>query len=495
MLRMGTANKLIVINEGLMNDLSAALEYSALPEQSLLITIPHLRRLIPSIFSIVNHPVDPGGNSRKQRGQYYHARYHDPDENIFFQIQNRPIPDVGVEEPTRGLIYRKVDLYPLYQQLRAPDADMIQDFESPYVHHFLQKLPLNMGFAQMFSSVFSTIFAHSMSNEGLRFIMLSISSFLADNMEGRPPLRSYRYLQLGIPKIQQALADGDIDDALIYSVFLAAYLHLIGGELASTRRHLEGLQLLLERYHVAPGEFRQDMPPELMFVWRMAIRMDHQWALGDQDAIFPLVTEQDDSRRRWVQRLVDYSHPEMVEWALAQFALDDLLTRAIAINKRAIQIRSSSGRDEELTESAIRRETSKLLEEHQAWNDRPCVKAASDQTKAEQRMVETNEELWADSDTERFLHYPPLRISNKFYGVIQVQYYWVLIYITFITHPKPGPYPYERFQAAIDICRTYASVGWSHIYGVCRIILGFYMTGLTLGEPMYPTGTVLSIRS
>ena len=88
-----------------------------------------------------------------------------------------------------------------------------------------------------------------------------------------------------------------------------------------------------------------------MFIWRMAIRMDHQWAIGDQDPIFPLVTKPDDTRRRWVQRLVDYSHPEMVEWALAQFSLDDLLTRAIAINKRVIQLRSTSSPDDELTES------------------------------------------------------------------------------------------------------------------------------------------------
>src|SRR5437762_3072668 len=194
----------------------------------------------------------------------------------------------------------------------------------------------------------------------------------------------------------------------------------MGGELASTRRHLEGLRMLLQRYHVTSGEFRLDMPPELMFIWRMAIRMDHQWALGDQDAIFPLVAKHDDTRRRWVQKLVDYSHPEMVEWALAQFALDDLLTRAIAINKRAIQLRSTSNTDDELTESAIRRETHKLLQEHQLWNERPCVKAAIEQTMADQSMIEENGELWDETEAIRFLHYPPLKISNKLYGAIQV---------------------------------------------------------------------------
>ena len=343
-----------------------------------------------------------------------------------------------------------------------------------------------MGFAQLFPSVFSTIFAHSMTNEGLRFMMLAVSSFLADNMAELPPLRSYRYLQMGIPRIQQALTDGQIDDALVYSVFLAAYLHLIGGELASTRRHLEGLRLLLQRYNTAAGEFGPNMPPELMFIYRMAIRMDHQWALGDQEAIFPLLTNQSDW---WIQRLVDYSQPEMVEWAVAQFALDDLLTRAIAINRRAIQLRESGGPDQDLAETAIRRETAKLLEEHNAWNNRGCVKAAKRKQEAEQQMMELNDEV-IQAEQDRFLHYPPLKFSDKLYGAILVQYYWVQIYITFITYPHPGPYPYDRFEAAIDVCRTYANVGWSHTCGTCRVVIGLYLTGLTLGEPMYPMGTL-----
>ena len=364
---------------------------------------------------------------------------------------------------------------------------MIQDFESPYVHFFLRKLPFNMGFAQLFPSVFGTIFAHSMTNEGLRFMMLAVSSFLADNMAERQPLRSYRYLQMGIPRIQQALADGQIDDELIYSVFLAAYLHLISGELASTRRHLEGLRLLLQRYSIAPGEFDPNTPAELMFIYRMAIRMDHQWALGDQEAIFPLVTKQDDACRRWIQQLVHDSQPEIMEWAIAQFALDDLLTRAIAINRRAIQLRESPGQDQDLTETAIRSETAKLRIEHQAWNERECVKAAKKQQEAEQQMMGLNDDF-LQVEQDRFLHYPPLKLSDKLFGAILVQHYWVQIYITFITHPRPGPHPYDRFQAAIDVCRTYANVGWSHTCGICRVIVGLYLTGLTLGEPMYPIG-------
>jgi len=345
-----------------------------------------------------------------------------------------------------------------------------------------------MGFAHLFPSVFGTIFAHSMTNEGLRFMILAVSSFLADNMAKRPPLRAYRYLQMGIPRIQEALTDGPIDDALTFSVFLAAYLHLVGGELASTRRHLQGLRILLQRYHLTSDHLRPDVPPEVMFVWRMAIRMDHQWSISDQNAIFPLVANHDSQRRQWVQKLVDFSHPEKIDWALAQFALDDLLTRAIAINKRAIQLRNT---DSSIAEYAIRLERTKLMEEHKSWGERECIRKARQKLEAEQRLFAAS--VFNDTRDEvsllNFLDYPPLRVSDKLYGATLVQYYSVLMYITFITHPQTGPDPFERYQAAIDFCRTLAALGWAHACCGSGTVLGLYLTGLTLGEPLYPKGS------
>ena len=457
-------------------------------EQSLPITLPHLRSIFPCLPAVANMVVDAGVATRTAKLQNYHARYHDQTDNIFLQMQRYPIPHNATDEPVQDLLYDRLDLYPLYQQLRAPGTDVIEDFESPYVHFFLQKMPFSMGFAHLFPSVFGTIFAHSMTNEGLRFMMLAVSSFLADNMAKRPPLRAYRYLQMGIPRIQEALTEGPIDDALTFSVFLAAYLHLVGGELASTRRHLQGLRILLQRYHLTTDHLRPDIPPEVMFVWRMAIRMDHQWAISDQNTIFPLVTNHELERRQWIQKLVDFSHPEKIDWALAQFALDDLLTRAIAINKRAIQLRANA--DSGVAEYAIRLETTKLLEEHQSWGERECIRKARQKLEAEQRLYAATifNDPTDDVMLANFLDYPPLRVSDKLYGTALGQYYWVLMYITFITHPQPGPDPFERYQAAIEFCRTVAALGWSQVCCGPGTVLGLYLTGLTLGEPIYPKG-------
>jgi hypothetical protein len=435
--------------------------------------------------------VDSRVASRSQPGQYYHARYHASDDNIFLQIQKRHIPDFPTDESAMAISSIQPNLLPLYQQLGVPEWQTIPEVESRYLHYLTRELPANIGAGEMFPSVFGTIFARSMSNDALRYLMLAVSSFLADNRSHRPSLYAFKYLQMGIPQIQQALTDGEIDDALIYAVFFAAFLHLACGELASMRRHLEGLHLLLQRYQVGHGDLQptRNAPDELMFIWRMAIRMDHMWAIADQECIFPLVAQQDDLHRPWIRRLVGYSRPEMVEWALAHFALDDLLTRSISISKKATQLRSVNGNDKDIAEAAIRLETTKLLNEHQNWTSRSCVKAAADLAATEQQIYD--ELGFPDINATPFLHYPALKITDKLYGALLIQYHWVWIYITFITRPETCPSSIERFQAAIELCRIYASVGWTKIVGVCRMILGLYLAGLTFGEPMYPTGIMI----
>lgn len=349
---------------------------------------------------------------------------------------------------------------------------------------------MNLGVNQSLQTSIGEIIGRSMFDEVLRNMILAVSSFLVDNICNRPPLRSYKYLQLGLPHIKKGLSDGTVDDSLIYSVYLAACLHSISGELASCRQYLQALHVLLQRYQAVPGSpgHAVNPPPEMMLIWRMAIRMDHTWAMGDQESVFPLAAPQEDLHRGWIQLLVPHDQPEMVEWILAQFALDDLLTRAINIMKKAILLRKlGTHKEPDKIEAAIEMETKNLFNELNAWTSRPCISIASIQTTLEQCMSE-DASLPDDANAVQFLHYPPLKISNKLYGALLVQYYWTFMYLTFITHPQPGPFPVERFQAAVDLGRTYAAIGGGNSVGVSRLVLGLYLTGLTLGEPMYPTG-------
>ena len=457
-------------------------------KQSLSITIPHLRCTF--FYEKGLMAVEPRSPAPKHSGQSYHARYNESEENIFLQLQKHNPPERKDNSSTAGIRIVNYAVFPLYHQLGIPDSDTTSYMEPRYIAYLLQEVPDTLGAGQMFPAVFPKLYAHALNHEGLRYTMLAVASFLTDNKNNRPPLYAFKYLQMGIGQIQQALTEGTITDALIYAVFFAAYLHFICGELASTRRHLEGFHLLLQRYQTPPAEFQPVITPpaELMFVWRMAIRMDHTWAIGGRILVFPLVSKQDELHRGWVGKLVEgENHDVTVEWALAQFALDDLLTRAIALNMKAVQLRSQPGYDKEIVEAAIEQETTILLEEHRSWNERPCVRSAREQDVLDDSRNQAPQPFHTTSST--FLHYTKLHIRNQLYAANLIQHYWVLIYITFISHSDPGPSPHKRFQTAIELCRTSAAVGSALPVGVCRMILGFYLAGLTSSERMYPTGS------
>jgi hypothetical protein len=441
--------------------------------------------------------VDPGSRTRAGPTPSYHARYNDSAENLFLQLQRQDLPDRINSFPTSVIGMFNYNVFPIYHHLGIPDLDPTPYHEPRYVRYLLQQVPDTLGAGQLFPLVFEKIYTHSLNHEGLRYSMLAVASFLADSKDNRPPLYAFKYLQRGTPIIQQELTDGIITEALIYAVFFFAYLHFTCGELASTRRHLQGLHLLLQQYQTSPTKSYPVITPpaELMFIWRMAIRMDHTWAIGDQGLVFPLVSKQDELHREWISKLVDREKPEIVEWILAQFALDDLLTRGIALNRKAMHLRSEPGYDKEIVEVAIEHETIKLMEEHRSWNQRSCVKAA---LTAQAHKAQGNQDH-ADNNTvntqsSSFLHYPPFIFTDQLYGANLIQYYWVLLYITFITHHSSGPSPCQRFETAIKFCRSYAAVRGTKTVGVCRMVLGLYLAGLTLSEPVYPTGLYQSPR-
>jgi hypothetical protein len=406
-------------------------------------------------------------------------------------MQAQPVPTPTLTDEympaSPGAPREEVDLFPLYDQLSEPYIPGVSEAELKYCHFFITQLPVIWGVHQMFPSFLTTIFARSLGSKNLYFMVLAVSSYLLDRRLQRSELQSYKYLQQGLPLIKSAIEDGICDDALIYSVFLAAYLHQICGEIATSRRHLEGLYLLLRQHRVIPGEgeISENNTPELKLVWRLAIQLDHMWAIGEHNLVFPISTKQDDVHREWIGQLVDLARPEMAEWALSQFALDDMLSKAISVMNKATQLRSLPKGDSVKTEQAIATESESLLEAHVQWLDRPCIKSATEKaiSDSEDKLL-----ILKGLDDKSPIHYPATRITNKGFGALMVQYFWVLMYITFIKDPRPGAGPHERFQAALDLCSTYEAIGCKETFGIGRMVLGLYITGLTLGESSKPKG-------
>lgn len=407
-------------------------------------------------------------------------------------MQSTPLQDgSSTDEETNSYLIHCFDLAPFHTHLDDPLLPAFTEAEGRYIDFFISGLPVILGIHRMFPRFLGYIFARAIWTDALRSMVLAVSSYFVDNKLQKPPYHSYKYLQQAMPLIQDAITHEIVDDALIYSVFLAAYLHQICGELASSHRHLEGLHLLLGRYDVLSVHTKKaaDETPVLKLVWRLAIQLDHMSAIGDEKLVFSLDQEDDDNNRReWISRLVDAARPEMVDWALAQFALDDMLTKAILVMSRASQLRSLMNGDSRKTETAIECEATKLLDDHSLWFERSCINAAKEQYLMEESDFGHELSAIEGSNSEMSLVLAPQQTINKGFGALMIQYYWVLMYITFISDSRPGVGPPKRYQAAVNLCRIYEATGCKDTFGIGRMVLGLYLTGLTFNESSFPAG-------
>ena len=84
-------------------------------------------------------------------------------------------------------------------------------------------------------------------------------------------------------------------------------------------------------------------------------------ALGNrgQDLVFPSpAPNQDDFHRTWISRIAS---PEATEWALAEFALDDLHHHTLHLEKFAQKLRSSSFYDSIIDEARIQQFSGQVM--------------------------------------------------------------------------------------------------------------------------------------
>src|SRR6202020_2150251 len=110
--------------------------------------------------------------------------------------------------------------------------------------------------------------------------------------------------------------------------------------------HLRGLSLLLQNHS---GMRDKHPSTTTMLIWRSGIRMDHFLSsMYPCKPIFPPPPrEQEDFHRTWIHgsvRSIDAGE----DWAMAQFALDNLQLRAAHLSWRASQLRSANSNEVEI---------------------------------------------------------------------------------------------------------------------------------------------------
>ena len=161
----------------------------------------------------------------------------------------------------------------------VPTPD-IPTSDLPYFTFFLEQMSNILPYVNLFPSAPSNVFSASLQHPALRHSILSISALIADKKSDRGRVTALDHLQKSLKHLQTSLSAVEVDEGMAISIFLLAYFNVGSGEHATARKHLHGLQLVLEQLkqnHLArnggvPSPYA--VSPLTMLIWRMAIRMD-----------------------------------------------------------------------------------------------------------------------------------------------------------------------------------------------------------------------------
>jgi hypothetical protein len=405
------------------------------------------------------------------------AVYNQPSNNLFLRLQDEPIPSTSEDEEIYEL--------PMIQAIGAPDDTSLYTVDSRYLHFFLQELPSLLSVDHLFPNAMSRILGMTIGNPALWHSLLALSSYLADKLIGRPTSRTYIHLHHSLPLIQNAIQNMTIDDSHIAAVFLLAYLSFAGGEIASAGRHLDGLVLMLEhRGATVPQD-----DPLINAIRRLAIRLDNVRGTTGRTLGIPthkLVTAV--PHREWLAKLIAPSNLQAIDWALAEFELEDLANQMIHLNLRARALRESATHDLTTDENELLFRAEVLLNELQRWKLRPIFLAAEADENLSRLACLNHDSL------PTLLDYPPLPFKNVVYAGQMIMFYRLQILGSLIIRPEPGPQPANRLEAAINLCRTFAAYKALRQRISSTMIIPLTLAGFVLGETEHPQGILHEVN-
>jgi hypothetical protein len=365
--------------------------------------------------------------------------------------------------------------------------------DANYLHFFVLEAPMLLLFTHHFPSVRSAVLELAAQNKPTLQSILAVSAQHADMLAGRKPTRALIHLSKCLPEIQNALTTLDINEGHITAVYGLTRVYYARRERATARKHLHGLYLMLESYQHGPLDNSPDSmssprsprrpSPLMMFLWRVAIQMDIASGSRGQALVFPPTTQnQDDFHRVWISRIASQ---DSTEWALAEFALDDLHHRTLHLEKHAIRIRSSPQYDPVPDEEQIRLGVEKLWCLHHVWKTRNVVCQA-------ERIEDMALQQWSSDDTPIFLMYgPPLKFKNEYFARMLMYHTERIIQIDLIELPNLERPSERRIKAAIELCRIIAGVG--KLFGGTGIGQYFHAlnnAGMVFNPHIYPDGNL-----
>lgn len=365
---------------------------------------------------------------------------------------------------------------PFTKALALTDAK-IDPVDTPYITFFLSAMPKTLPYAALFPHVVDDIFRRSVQNAVVRHSLLSVSSIVIDFLLHRPLDRfEYQYFT-SISLIRKSLAENTIDEALAIAVFLVCWIDVVRGKMDTTRKHLQGLRLILESI----SKTKKGMSGILMQIWWISIKFDwYSSMLLVESPIFPILPyAEDEVQRQWIGTAVG----EATEWGFAMFTLENLMHKACHYAALIHTMRC----DPELKVTTLLRKVDHVVgileTESRNWVNRPIIQKTAQQ---ELTAHDIEPSFSHSPDVAQFLSYPPLRILNVFYANLLNYWRALQIYISFIGNPTIGPSNPSRLDHAIEICRTWVALGSNKTQSEAGIVWIMFLVGATFGGKRSP---------
>jgi Fungal specific transcription factor domain len=400
------------------------------------------------------------------------AIYGQGSRNVFLQLQDQSLPSTPQDDETSEL--------PLISTIGAPDDMPLYDTEdSSYLHFFVHQMPSILSIDYLFPNALARILGMTIGNPALWHAVLAVSSFLADKVAGRPTSRTYIHLNYALPLIQNAIQSKTINDAHVAAVFLLGYLNLATGEIASAGNHLDGLVLMLE-YRSENGAADD---PLINAIRRLAIRLDNvRGATGRALAFTSAALNTGISHRDWLVKIVEPIRAPAVEWAIAEFELEDLANHLLHLHHRARALRTSPEYNPATDEPGVLFQVDVLMNELQLWKMKPLLlRAEADENLS--RLASLGRESGPS-----FLEYPSLGFNSSIFATIMIMYYRLQLLASLIIQPAMGATNSDRLETAITLCRAYASYRALRDKVSSCMVVPLFLAGIVLGEVEHPQG-------
>ena len=373
-----------------------------------------------------------------------------------------------------------------------PDDMQMQPVDSRYLTYFVTEMPRILGSHRFFPTALTTIYRQSMNEPVLRHSILAISSWMADNRQGRTPVYTLQHVQSCLPRIQQAIFHCKISAAHILAVNFLSWLSLVTGDLHATHRHLNGLFLMFVnmRHLTLLGEPYDNTDPHLMFLYRTSIKIDNTLAYRNFPLAYPPLTNHDKYHQQWLRHFI--SNQSDIDLCIASFKLDDFANQICHLHYAARQLRRKREALPMVAtaaqEAEIQIRARFIFKEHKAWLSLPEIQPRI--------QVDNGFPVVGTHEKSRFLHYPEYQITDPSLAQMLLIHASLGIHLSIVMTGKLGAYPRSRHDDAIQICRIYAALGAHSTIqktGQSREINALWLAGLVLGNDCYPAGPSVNL--